>query len=582
MANPFKLLQDLSRKPPMVSKEVLKGGPLSKQDKDLIKRIGISFSQLKTDILADTEVQWDRQNLYFQISRALDHWMVASAMELYADYSTTFSQMHNASVWVTSENPTYERVLNKLLQEIIGIEERIFDWANTTGAYGNLFVKVNGIPGSGIISIDDSSHPISMSRVDHEGILIGFYPTPIGQYTGEQKLLPPWDYVHFRLLGAKKKRSQYGDVMYSDFRSMYLLTGMETKQATTRYGTSLLINALPVYRRLRLAEDSLLLARLTRGVLRYIWKLKIDSTNMEAVAELVDQYATLVKRARAMDTSEGSPGYDSKANPMSAMEDIFIPVWGDTGDLTFDKIGGETDIRWIVDVEELRNQLACALRCPLSLLGGFVSEATGALGSESIEKLDIRFARSSRRLQRALINGITRLCQIHLAYMNMDPDSSLFEVNMSETSTAEEESLKASLDTGIGILDKIVSMADDIGNIDKIALVNYFNQKMLKLEDFDLNDFKEKIKVPAVEGEEGVFVEGEPEEKEAPIESRRIKSVSNLDYLSYLPVKLDDKTSRKLNSWLSQERCQKIWENKFSEVKVRDIDEKEVKSNPKE
>ena len=104
--------------------------------------------------------------------------------------NTVFSPMHNATIWVTSESPTYQKELTKLMDRI-GIEEKIFDWAFTAGSYGDMFVKVNGIPGQGVISIDDSDHPINISRVDHEGVLIGYYKTPVGQAGDQQRLMAP-------------------------------------------------------------------------------------------------------------------------------------------------------------------------------------------------------------------------------------------------------------------------------------------------------------------------------------------------------------------------------------------------------
>jgi len=273
----------------------------------------------------------------------------------------------------------------------------------------------------------------------------------------------------------------------------------------------------------------------------------------------------------------------------NSVEDLFIPVWGDVNDVMIEEIGGKTDIRWIVDVEELRNQLASALRCPLALLGGYVQEASGQLGSEAISQLDIRFARSSRRLQRALIEGITRLCQIHLAYQNMDPDPSLFEIHMSETSTAEEQQVMESLDTSVDVIVKFVEMLDAVTEgtnqqFDKIEVVNYFNQKLLRLGDFDLKSYlKEKEvevlppeetgglsssggRMPKVEPEshyipptEEAGITGEPGEEEMvipPMESRAAvlheavkmlekkkrqapnsgKITSNLDYIAALPL----------------------------------------------
>jgi len=775
-------------------------------------------------------------------------------------HNTVFSPMHNATIWITSESPTYQKELTKLLDRI-GIEEKIFDWAFTAGSYGDMFVKVDGIPGKGVISIDDSDHPINISRVDHEGVLIGYYKTPVGQSGDQQRLMAPWEYVHFRLLGGKKQRPQAGDQSYAEYRTVHLLTGLRSKQVTTRYGTSVIMNALAIYRRLRLAEDSLLIARLSRGLIRYVWKLKVDSclkndtlislmdgttptiqemaenldkyigkyvltvnektrnlepkqiknvkktrlnaqlvkvhidergnpegksvsctpdhkfmlrdgtykeaqylqpgdslmphyhclsgkglngynlvydpgtnkyryehrvavgplkknqiphhkdfnklnndpsnlkifesqsehakyhhehnekygfaismpgrpkteenvqkvvasrrangkpwhseetkkvmaevrtrkiasgdiipsmtgkhhskesneknsqshlgitkevnpnlsgrvgprskedrqktsrgvkkslaekkqkaqlmecllnhkvisvewlkeredtydieidgtpnfpltagvfvhnSNMEAVGELIDQYSRVLRAARSMDTREGSPNFDSKENPMASIEDIFIPVWDNVGDLTYDKIGGETDIRWIRDIEDLRQQLAAALRTPLPLLGAWLKEATGPLGSQAIEKVDINFARMARKLQRTVRTGIKRICQIHLAYMNMDPDPNLFDVQMPEMSTAEEESLKESLKDGMEVVSSMMEVVGDIvegtdKELDRIEIFNYLNEKILKLEDFDLKEYL----VAAEEAlEEEVPIEEVPEE-ERPLERKR-------------------------------------------------------------
>lgn len=493
LGNPFKLLQKLERKPQMVNADVLKGH-MTDEDRKLLQTIGISAGQLFEKMHADVAVNYDRARFYNEITRAIEHWMIGPAIELYADYASNFSHLHNASVWITSENPTYQRTLTKLLDEM-GVEEKIFDWAWNTAAFGDLFVRVKGMPGIGIVSINDDDHPLNVSRIDYNGCLVGFFDTPQGETQGTPStLIPPWEIVHFRILGAKRKRPQFGDSTYSEFRANYLMTGADNKQVTSRYGTSIIINSLSAYKRLRLAEDSLLMARLTRGLIRYIWKLKVDSTNQESVAELITQLVGQLKKARALDTQSGSPNFDSKFGPLSAIEDMLIPVWGDTGDLTYDKIGGEVDIRWIADIEELRNQLACTLRVPLSVLGGYVEEASGALGAQAIEKLSIEFAHTARRLQRALKTGIKRLCQIHLAYLNMDPDPRLFEVCMTETSTAEEETIKDTLDTGADVIQKMLDLAEQCDeNVDKVKVFNYLNQKLLKLDDFDLNDFRKPV-----------------------------------------------------------------------------------------
>jgi len=598
ITNPFKLLSKLDRKPAFVSGDVATK-QLSKEDRDLIQRIGVTASGLWEKMHIDTEVLYDRTRFYGEVNRALDHWMIGPSMELYADYATNYNHLHEASVWVTSENPTYQRILSKLMDDL-SIEERIFDWGWTIGSYGDLFVKVEGMPGVGVVSIDDHDHPINTSRIDINGSLIGFYRTPQGQGMDTQELIPPWDYVHFRLLGAKKKRSVYGNSGYSEFQASYLMTGSSNRQVSSKYGTSILINAITPYKRLRLAEDSLLMARLTRGIIRYVWKYKVDSGNMESVNEVITQIVGMLKKSRALDTSPTSPNYDSKFNPLTAVEDILIPIWGDVGDLTYDKIGEDADIRWITDIEELRNQLACSLRVPLSVLGGFVDEASGALGSQAIEKLSIEFAHSARRLQRAIKVGIERLCQIHLAFLNMDPDVRLFSVNMNETSTAEEESLRESLDTGIDVVQKALTMAEEADpDVDKVELVNYFNQKLLKLEDFDLRDFHLKEAAtekdePEIPGLEGPGPEGPPEGEEAPggeepptevPESRRRTRESRKDPERYIPIGGSDLMSflpggGENASEVLNERFEEKWTSLYQGSTVKAVNLNESGSNP--
>lgn len=600
--NPFDQLNNLYKKVSMLPGEVSQLKHLTPEDKTLLQRIGLTATQVKRDLLKDLQIQYDRYSLYHQIERALEHPIVGAATELYANYCTVFSTMHNATVWITSESPTYQRELTKLLDRI-GIEEKIFDWAYTTGSYGDMFVKVNGIPGQGVISVNDDEHPLNISRVDHEGVLVGFYKTPMGQTASEvQRLQAPWEYSHFRLLGGKKKRPRFGDPMYSEFRSMHLLTGMDTKQVTTKYGTSLILNALPSYRRLRLAEDSLLLARLSRGLIRYIWKLKVNSGNMEAVGELIDQYSRVLREARAFDTRSGSANFESRENPMSVIEDLFLPVWDNVGDLTFDKIGGEADIRWIRDIEDLRQQLAAALRTPLPLLGAYLKEATGPLGSDAIEKLDINFARMARKLQRAVRNGIKRICQIHLAYMNMDPDPELFDVQMPEMSTAEEESLKASLKDGIGVIGDFMDIVDrvvedDPRKIDKIEVFQWCNEKFLKLEDFDLKDFvvdevtaqalpecaRRKQRMETQLRLQKIFEKEMKEQKERLFPA---EPIFDMDLMSYFPTEIHDSKGEinrravsrlvRRGGTLGIDRGKAVWESRFGNCQVSEGDGKKV------
>jgi 5-methylcytosine-specific restriction endonuclease McrA len=430
--------------------------------------------------------------------------------------------------------------------------------------FGDLFVQVYGEPGVGVVSISDDQHPINVSRVDYNGRLVGFYETPLGYASAdERKLLSPYDYVHLRLLGIKRRRPLYSDPQYSEYRTISIMTP-DVRRLTSKYGNSVLSSALPTWKRLRLAEDSVLMARINRGVLRYIYKIGIPEgmANQEAVSNLIDEYVTELKRARALNTDASSPNYADRFNALSSLEDIIIPVWGEANNVMIDKIGGEVDIRWITDIEELRNQLATALRVPLPLLSGYSKEAPPALGQGSLERLDIRFARQARRIQRALICGLTRLVQIHLAYQGIDPDLNMFKINMTETSSAEEEELKDALDKGVDVVDKLSELVTRMlgeEDVDKRALLDYLNKKFLKLNDMDL----EKM---VLKGNPHAF---KTERTEEPVEGVETADAASLEEPN--PFR-EDRTMSDLKSYLplnegKNEEWDKVWSNKKVVVK---------------
>jgi hypothetical protein len=538
MVKIFNVLGNLFRKPASIPAEIVKSSSLTGSQKELIRQIASYSKRIKDSLLSDMMVNFERLGIYREVDRALSHWMMSAAAELYADVSTTYSGIQNATVWVESENSLYRTEIEKLLENI-GVEEKIFDWAWNIASYGDLFVEPEAQPGIGVVSVNDSYHPINISRVDY-GVLLGFYLTPFANVSSSSSatcdLLPPWKFVHFRLLGAKRRRTQGQGLSDSRVATTQIIS-IDNKQLTSQYGTSLLLNGLYPYKKLRLAEDSLLLARATKGVLKYIYKIRVDSENIEAVAEIVDSYKAILKEARAIDTSSSGDGYfESRTNLLSAMEDIILPVWENSDDITIEEIGGKTDIRWIADIEEFRNQLACALRVPLSMLGGFVKEASGALGSQAIEKLDIRFARSARRVQRSLIEGLTRLAQIHLAYLGMNPSTSLFTLKMNETSTAEEESIRESLDSSTNIITNFMSMLDaaKIKDLNRADMIDYLTKKLLRLSDFDLHDYiNTNIK--------------EDKKIESRVPNKR-RAACNLDFKAALP-ELDENSKSMNETW---------------------------------
>ena len=570
MPNIFDLLGDkIFPKPSQIPVDSVKKAAWSEQEFKSLKSFGVTSDALNRFLSENLILNTDRTTVYRQLESALTHPLISSAIDLYADTAVQRSVINDKIIWVDSENKEYKYQIEKLF-DVINIEEVIYDWSWTTGFYGDHFVQVHGEPGVGIVSVEDDLHPLYVSRADYQGRLIGYFMTPQGATNTSRELIPPYHFVHFRLLGAKKRRPIFGDVNYTEFRSISLMAP-DIRRVNSKYGVSLANNALPIYRRLRLVEDSILMSRITKGVTRYLYSVGVgENSTPEAVAALIDNYVDVLKSARNMSIDTDNPSFSSKASPLSSLEDIILPVWGDVNNLKIDKLGGETfdNVKWIADADELRNQLFCALKTPGHMLGGYQSEVQGPLGGSAAERIDIRFARQCRKLQTTIKSGLTRLAQIHLAYQGLNPDLNMFEIKMADISTIEELEAQKSLGEAADTVDRVTELIfKHTGQrIDKLELLDYFNKKLLKLEDLDLRKMIKAAK------DLGPHKSVTPEEisNEVPTDENPFREAKEED--AYVGIsKIYENSDLKAELPLDLEegrRCNKLWESKYKGVMV--------------
>lgn len=508
MAGILDLLKNIgkSKVPPPIAPSSLSSLPnLDKDELRRFEQLGVVVNDMSALISQQLQVAYERGQLYRELSSMQVDAICSGALNLYASTATTPTSSTNKTIWVESHDKKYENEGNAFFDDILGIEDRIFDWVMTLALYGDHFLEPYGEPGAGIIAVNDNHHPSEWGRVDYMGKLIGFYKTPLAILNSnaqmvdasqfETKLLPPWHLVHARISGPNKKLMSQ-DYQYGVFSAAYLISKPNAEgyaQFQSRYGQSVLFDGLVPYKRYRLGTDSLMMARQNRSVLKYLYKIAMDpNATPEQAASILDSYKAILKRARQMDTSGGPGNYRDFFSPMGAVEDLIIAVFGNVDDLKVEKLGGDVDIKWIADIDEMRNQLVSALGVPLALLGGYSNEgAPPSLGNGSLESISINFARRVRRLQRAMIVSMTRMLQIHFAYLGMDPDVKMFEVKMNTTSTAEELQLQDALDKGSDTVQKAMDLIKGVlgKKTDMVKLLNYFNKKILKLEDLNLEEF---------------------------------------------------------------------------------------------
>lgn len=512
-----------------------------------------------------------RRRMYSELEASTAHPLISASADLYCDHSVGYSALQESSVWVTSDDPKKENMLNQFLQEI-GIEERIRDWASQIITYGDFFVEPIGKDGIGIAYIDDNIHPADMERIDVNGRLEGFIRTGLyGDqiYSTTKPVESPWKYVHFRTFGSTRRALNTTLGIFGDPNRRYsldqrMLDPNRKFRITTKYGTGILSPALHIYKRLKIAEDALLMARMTRGVLWYLYKIKVagqGGQNFDAVLSLVNEYAELLKRRASMNSTSGSEKWkDQWTGLFAQIEDVFVPET-DNITLSVDKLGEEPNIRWIADIDLLENQLLGSLRTSKMMLG-ITDDMPGGIGENSAKRISVNFAKNVQRVQTAVRSGIKRLCQIHLAYMRMDPSPISFDVHLAEISSAEEEELKNAISTGVDVVGKFTDyIINTVGekNVDALEMLDYVNRKFLKLDDFeiskiirkDVNADPTKLDKDAIKD---AVIRSIAERRKARV------TIENTDLLSYLPNNTMYHLKESSSGNSEVEKTTKVWE----------------------
>jgi hypothetical protein len=205
---------------------------------------------------------------------------------------------------------------------------------------------------------------------------------------------------------------------------------LRSKHMRSEYGYSVLDPARWAWRRLVMLEDSMLVYKLTRAPARFAFYVDCGDLPPSQALAYVNQVKRGFKKKRLMNSTTGN--LDFRMNPLSPDEDFWIPTRGGTESTRIDTIAGP-DYQAIDDVEYFRSKLFSAIKVPKSYLG-----LEGESNRASLSQEDVRFARTLMRVQREVKNGLKKVCRVHLAALNIDPDLVSWDLKMTVPSSIFE------------------------------------------------------------------------------------------------------------------------------------------------
>ena len=375
--------------------------------------------------------------------------IIVSCLDLYGEDSVPSDAITGKRIWVEAEDEEVEKICNELFTRI-NADEQAFPIAREIAKYGNSFgaiiqeQKKDGTPGQIIQVMPAPVYGVSRCE-DENGRLTGFTVCPIEQMGSSAAGLaspsdltkgnptdPPWSFIHWRLLG---------------------------KERLEAYGTSFLWGARLPYRRLFMAEDSLVTYRLKRSPDRFIFKIKgLSGMSPEDRARAMRTIRQELRKKHLIDKTSGQ--VRSEMEPVTPDEDLII----DDDSVSFERSAGSQQVNYVMDIEYLRKRFFGALKIPSDYLG-FSDAKSGFISESPLSFQDVNFSRMCKRLQHATAAGFALICQINLCWVGIDPRSpkAKFVVHLNPVSLLDEKNRLELEKVRAETLDVLQKIGSDLG-----------------------------------------------------------------------------------------------------------------------
>jgi hypothetical protein len=344
---------------------------------------------------------------------------IAAAIRIIVEECLQTEVSSPATLWAEGGDTETEKELNEFILGKLQMEDVIRAQFKQVVCFGNDFERLHLGP--------EGVHGWHFRRVekierfaDEFKRLVGFgdedeppAETPECVLWGDEKnkkrLHKPWDFIHFRLM-------------------------MDDRES--EYGQSLLKPAVNTYKKLRMAEDQMIIYRMQMQPTRYLVKIDTGTASVPDMWRMVHQWINRMRTTRMLDSQRQQ--FEPRNDPWAIDDIIFMPTRKDS-QTNIAKLDGDHEIPDICDVQYLLRQLASMLNIPPDYLGAEPEANQGLSPKSPLVMQDLRFQRSIKTVRSPVMQGYDKVCRINLALVGKDPFLP-FRIKMSNIVALEAES----------------------------------------------------------------------------------------------------------------------------------------------
>jgi len=456
----------------------------------------------------EVEVYTDRKRKYKEYERMDDKSLeISSALGMYASDATAIDWNMHTNLWIEARDRKI-KAEGEALFDALDMPNMIWSIARNLAKYGDDFERpifardkncdpVIGGGTNGIVQIR-WANPKYIERIEDEySKLKGFLDSDPWHHKVVKKMVKtgaldqkfndarnvskrrPWDLIHFRLVG-KGRNMKYGGAMIEDVRA--------------------------VWKYLDLITEVIMVTRLSRGPSRKVFYVDIgDRTPDEEAWDIIKFWKQMMNKDHWLNPQTGE--FRSIHDPKSPSENLFWPVRGQKSASRIEELPGLTDVREMADVDLLWTRLFSGLKIPPEYFGYRIGGGglTTPNNARTLTLQDMRYARTIKTLQVAILRGIHRMLDIHFSLLGWSEDSfkGKYNVMLSAVSTDEEFQRSELISSKLSQASQWADLVERL-NANKEAVLKHVLTKVLNLTKTEAEEISEPPPPPPQEPQQGI------------------------------------------------------------------------------
>jgi hypothetical protein len=375
----------------------------------------------------------------------------ASDKSKYSDYDLMDSEIPevSAALDVMADFVVYPDNVNKTkIFKVMSKKKNINKYIDEIDIATNFHSELHSMAREACKYGDDYEELLFEKKSD---IIVGFRNAPVSSMMVNMINGVMDKSISFRQVGANQ--DILAELAYDEMMHLSLNTD-RNRYAKYGKGVSRIEKSRLIYRQLRLMEEGVMINRLSRSNQSYGIMVDVGDLVGDEALDFIDKYKRRITRKKYVDPLTGRMSF--KYNPLSIIEDIYVPIRAGSG-AGIQSLNNSEGSKNIDDINYFQNKLIYSTGVPKLLIG----KEEDINSKSTTETQYVCFLRTIRRIQTLLEPEILRFYKMALLSRGIDaPDLYIY---WPVTNTIDEERRmrieQVKTNIGISLCDK--SLIDD-------------------------------------------------------------------------------------------------------------------------